>query len=44
MRWKSVLPLAAIVLSAGAAAAQTRIITGRVTDSLSSEVVTSGQV
>ena len=45
MRWKLVVITAATLLfGAGSAAAQTRIVTGRVTDSISSEVVTSGQV
>jgi TonB-dependent starch-binding outer membrane protein SusC len=45
MRWKLVVITAATVLFAtGSATAQTRIVTGRVIDSLTSEVVTSGQV
>jgi TonB-dependent starch-binding outer membrane protein SusC len=45
MRWKMVLTLSAgLVLSAGSVFAQTRIITGRVTDSLTGDPVVSGQV
>src|SRR5262245_11039502 len=45
MKWKlSVLAAALVLASATAATAQTRIITGRVTDSVSDEVVTSGHV
>ncbi|MBI4500699.1 MAG: SusC/RagA family TonB-linked outer membrane protein [Gemmatimonadetes bacterium] len=44
MRWSLVCAAAFALLAAERASAQTRIITGRVTDSLTSEVVTSGQV
>ncbi len=46
MKFRSVVFAATLVLTAGVAqaVAQTRIITGRVTDSLSNEIVTSGQI
>ncbi|MBI4501936.1 MAG: SusC/RagA family TonB-linked outer membrane protein [Gemmatimonadetes bacterium] len=45
MRYRSVLSaLALLFLALGSASAQTRIVTGRVTDSLTNEVITSGQV
>src|SRR2546428_134774 len=45
MQLKNAMLAAALALvGTGHASAQTRIVTGRVTDSLSSEVVTSGQV
>ena len=45
MQLKNVMLAAALTLvGTGHALAQTRIVTGRVTDSLTSEVVTSGQV
>jgi TonB-dependent SusC/RagA subfamily outer membrane receptor len=40
----AVFALAGSLLGAGRAQAQTRIVTGRITDSLTQEVVTSGQV
>ena len=45
MRYRSILSaLVLLFLGIGSAYAQTRIVTGRVTDSLTNEVVTSGQV
>ena len=45
MKWKLVLLTSALaVLGASQATAQARIVTGRVTDSLTSEPVTAGQV
>src|SRR3989338_5975372 len=45
MRYSSVLSAVALLfLGLGSASAQTRIVTGRVTDSLTSEIITTGQV
>src|SRR2546426_3188603 len=45
MRFKSgVIAAASILLGIGHASAQTRIVTGRIIDSLTNEAVTSGQV
>lgn len=44
MRFKAGLFFVALLLAAAQAGAQTRIVTGRVVDSLSGEVVSSGQV
>src|SRR6185503_12013440 len=44
MRLVATFALAVSLLTAGRAQGQTRIVTGRVTDSLTQEVVTSGQV
>ncbi len=45
MKWKFVLMTAVLALAGvGQAAAQTRVVTGRVADSLSGDAVTSGQV